>query len=197
VEAVVPGTKKLGLNWTGVALTIRGAPARGSLGHSVCVFTRRAPTRRPAFLFLGPRGYSSLAQELPRGNFKVRTGRLVSLTLLVTSALACGCASAPANHASTAKTPAAAPASAAAPATPATTGAIASSASTAASTDDPNKVICHNEVPTGSRVALRVCETAAQRAARKASTEAIRDSLTRPASGGCPQLGPGGCAGGG
>jgi len=51
-------------------------------------------------------------------------------------------------------------------------------------------------VPPGSRVGVRVCETAAQREAREAAVRATRDQLSRPTPG-CAQIGPGGCPGGG
>jgi hypothetical protein len=58
-----------------------------------------------------------------------------------------------------------------------------------------SKVTCHTEVLTGSRVGVRVCETAAQREARQAAVRASKDQLSRPVPG-CAQIGPGGCAAG-
>jgi hypothetical protein len=59
-----------------------------------------------------------------------------------------------------------------------------------------SKVTCHMEAPPNSRVGVRVCETAAQREARKAAVRATSEQLSRPTPG-CAQLGPGGCPGGG
>jgi hypothetical protein len=145
--------------------------------------------------------------------------------LVLLASVVCGCASSPAEHASTAKSPAAvavpatsssvlavtasqAPAAAGASTTAdsaalasTTTTSTAAATATAKSADAkvPNadsKVTCHREVPTGSRVSVKVCETEAVRKAREASVRATRDTLSRPTPG-CQQLAFGGCAGGG
>ena len=72
------------------------------------------------------------------------------------------------------------------------TAATSPAESKASNTD--SKVTCHTQVPTGSRVGVRVCETAAQREARQAAVRSTRDQLSR-ATPGCARLGPGGCAG--
>jgi hypothetical protein len=72
--------------------------------------------------------------------------------------------------------------------------ATAAGVSTKASNAD-SKVTCHTEVLTGTRVAARVCETAAQRKARQAAARDTQDQLARPAPG-CARLGPSGCSGG-
>jgi len=57
-------------------------------------------------------------------------------------------------------------------------------------------VACHTDVPTGSRVGIRVCETAAQREAREQAVRDTKDALSRPAVN-CGKIGPGGCSTGG
>jgi hypothetical protein len=144
-----------------------------------------------------------------------------TIATLIAGIIVCGCASNSAEHPSKAKAAVASPAAGAAAvsgtANPVTAAgvasnaavgsnaaassstAVAANATVASKAADPTadaKVTCHMEIPTGSRVGLRVCETAAQREAREAEMRATKDMLNRPASG-CPQLGPGGCAGGG
>jgi len=73
--------------------------------------------------------------------------------------------------------------------------AAATSPAESKAANSDSKVTCHTEVPTGSRVGVRVCETAAQREARQAAVRATQDRLSRPAPG-CARIGPGGCSDG-
>ena len=61
-------------------------------------------------------------------------------------------------------------------AAPSQTAAAASQKSAAAA----DKVVCHEEVVTGSRFSQRVCETPAQKEAREHNTQAVKDTMTRP-----------------
>ena len=99
----------------------------------------------------------------------VRTSLAVLIALLA-GGVVCGCASVAAQHP------------------------VAAEESKASHPD--SKVTCRTETPPGSRVALRICETAAQREAREAAVRDTRDSLNRPTPS-CAKLGPNGCAGGG
>jgi len=135
----------------------------------------------------------------------VRTSSAVLIPLLA-SGVVCGCASVAAQHAMTAEEPV----PFTTPVVGATTGsgtvkqvsgaAVASAApgpqahSKASHAD--SKVTCRTEAPPGSRVAVRVCETVAQREAREAAVRDTRDSLSRPTPS-CAKLGSNGCAGGG
>jgi hypothetical protein len=74
--------------------------------------------------------------------------------------------------------------------------ATAATASTTATAQADQKLTCHMEIPTGSRVGVRVCETAAQRKAREDAVRDTRDRLNRQ-SPGCQNLTFGGCSGGG
>ena len=106
-----------------------------------------------------------------------------------TAAVASTTASSPATGASTTATPASKEA-----ASP-----TAASTTTASASKDPKadaKITCRVEVPTGSRVGRRVCETAAQREAREAAVRDQRDQLSRP-SPNCGKVGAGGCNTGG
>src|SRR6516225_10139843 len=106
-----------------------------------------------------------------------------------TAAVASTTASSPATGASTTATPASKEA-----ASP-----TAASTTTASASKDPKadaKITCRVEVPTGSRVGRRVCETAAQREAREAAAQDQRDQLSRP-SPNCGKVGAGGCNTGG
>jgi len=119
--------------------------------------------------------------------------------------LVCGCATVSPDHASTVKAPAARAEPATDAATVTATAATVSTAATASTTTSAaagskvsnadSKVTCDTEVPTGSRVGVRVCATTAQRAAREAAVRAAKDQLSRPAPG-CARIGPGGCSGG-
>jgi hypothetical protein len=83
--------------------------------------------------------------------------------------------------------------------TTATPPATATSTTAAPASKEANadtQVTCHTEVPTGSRVGRRVCETAAQREAREAAVRDQRDQLSRP-SPNCGKVGAGGCSNGG
>jgi hypothetical protein len=113
---------------------------------------------------------------------------VIALTAL-TTILAWGCANNPAGagHGTAANT------SAPAEATAARKDAVAA---TSADPRADSKMTCHTEIPPGSHIGVKVCETAAQREARDAAARDMRDQLNRQHSG-CPQLGPGGCAGGG
>lgn len=131
-----------------------------------------------------------------------------TVATVLASVVVCACVSAPGEQRSTA--PAVVVASATTPVAggtvvPAVALSTATSPPAAASTNTKSvdskaanadsKITCHTEIPAGSRVGVRVCETAAQREAREASVRAIKDQLSRPAAG-CPLLGPGGCADG-
>jgi hypothetical protein len=170
---------------------------------------------------------TSCEKKMPLSREDMAHDRTSCPTLFVLLAsVVCGCASSPAEHVSTATSPAAvaapatstsvlalaasqAPAAAAASNNPNPAAALASTTTTStaavtataksADAKAPNadsKVTCHREVPTGSRVSVKVCETEAVRKAREATVRDTRDTLSRPTPG-CPQLGPGGCVGGG
>lgn len=121
----------------------------------------------------------------------IQAARHIVPTTLLASVLLCACASVSPNHAATLRAPTAGVGAATdAPMVRATAPSVSTKASNADS-----KVTCHTEALTGSRVAARVCETAAQRKARQAAARDTQDQLGRPVPS-CARLGPSGCAGG-
>jgi hypothetical protein len=147
----------------------------------------------------------SFREELMLSHERVpRIQRAGPVAATILSSVVAGCASSPGGHAPSGNLPPAL----AAPAQGATIASgtasevsNAAAASTSATSDASkaakadSKLTCHVEVPPGSRVGVRVCETAAQREAREAAVRATRDQLSRPTPG-CAQIGPGGCPGG-
>jgi hypothetical protein len=143
------------------------------------------------------RRYHDSSDRTSRANTIMKTAHPVMALTALISILGWGCASSPAGNGPAAKTPPPAAATAAHSNAVASTSADPKPDSKVAA--DPkadSKVSCHTEVPSGSHIGVKVCETAAQREARDAAARDMRDQLNRQHSG-CPQLGPGGCAGGG
>jgi len=135
----------------------------------------------------------------------VRTSSAVLITLLA-SGVVCGCTSVAARHAMTAEEPGPVTTPAVGTTTGSGTVKQVSGAAVASTAPGPqahskashadSKLTCRTEAPPGSRVAVRICETVAQREAREAAVRDTKDSLNRPTPS-CAKLGPSGCAGGG